>query len=123
MSTFGKCKGGGRRSAARMAIPLIAVITTLKESHSAVLVDISATGAKVRGSDLPKGSEELFVTIEGIIEFGTVAWATDTERGIAFDEPLRSADVARLRQKVAKARGLPAELTAAFEDWAVGFAR
>jgi len=123
MSTFGQCEGGGGRSAARMSMPLIAVVTTMKESHSAVLVDLSATGAKLRGSGLPAISEELFVTIESVIAFGVVTWATETERGIVFDEPLRAADVARLRQKVAKARGLPPELTAALDDWALGFAR
>jgi hypothetical protein len=123
MGTFGKCKGGGRRSATRTAVPLIAVVTTLRESRSAIVVDVSATGAKLQGSNLPQSSEELFLTVEGVVAFGTVAWARDDERGVAFDVPLNANDEARLRQKVALAKGLPPEMKAAFDDWAVGLAR
>ena len=123
MSGFGKCVGGGRRSASRMAVPLIAVVTTLRESRSAILVDVSATGARLLGPDLPQPAEELFLTVEGVVVFGTVAWEKDDERGVAFDEPLKAIDEARLRQRVDQAKGLSPELRAAFDDWAMGFAR
>ena len=123
MSTFGKRNGGGRRSAARLSAPLIAVVTTFRESRSAVLVDVSATGAKLRGRDLPAVSEELFVTIDGTICFGSIAWEQGDERGVAFDEPLLPKDEARLRDRVAQARGLSPEFRHAFEDWAQGLAR
>jgi hypothetical protein len=123
MSSFGKRKGGGRRSAARLSAPLIAVVTTFRESRSAVLVDVSSTGAKLRGRNLPAVSEDLFVTIDGTMAFGTVAWEDGDERGVAFDEPLRPGDEARLRDKVAHSRGLPPEFRQAFEDWTQGLAR
>lgn len=123
MSVFGKCVGGGRRSAARMDVPLVAVVTTLHESRSAIVVDVSATGAKLRGTNLPKSAEDLFLTVEGIVVFGTVAWEENDERGVAFDAPLAPRDEALLKRKVDEARGLPPELKAAFDDWAVGFAR
>ena len=123
MHNFGKQVGGGRRSAARMVAPLTAVITTLRESRSAILVDVSATGAKLRGSDLPGPSEELFLTVDGVIAFGTVAWESNSDRGIVFDAPLKAVDEARLKRKVGEARGLSPDLRAAFDDWAQGFAR
>ena len=123
MSMFGKRVGGGRRSAARMAVPLVAVVTTLNESRSAIVVDVSATGAKLQGSNLPKRTEELFLTVEDMVVFGTVAWEQNDKRGVTFDAPLKAIDEARLKQKVAQAKGLPPELVAAFDDWAAGFAR
>ena len=64
-----------------------------------------------------------FVTIDGTMTFGTVAWEDGDERGVAFDEPLHPGDEARLRDKVAHASGLPLEVRHAFEDWTQGLAR
>lgn len=123
MVAFGKCKGGGRRSAPRSSAPLIAIVTTLTASHSAVLLDVSATGARLQGPDLPQTGEDLFVSIERVVAFGTVVWAKESVRGIAFDEPLNPRDEQQLRQRVSQAHGLPPEIKAAFDDWVLGVAR
>ena len=123
MGTFGKRKGGGRRSATRSPVPLIAIVKTLKGAHSSVLIDVSATGARLRGRDLPQCDEDLSITVEGISAFGTVAWAEGNERGVAFDVSLSARDEEFLRQKVAQFRGMPASIRAAFGDWSMGFAR
>ena len=123
MGTFGKCKGGGRRSAARTTAPLLALVTTLKDSHSAALVDVSSTGARLRGTGLPHEGEALFISVEHMITFGTVAWAHDGELGVAFDRPLDSDDEQYLRQKVALTAGLPPDMKAALDDWMLGAAR
>ena len=106
-----------------MALPLTAVVTTLNESHSAVVWDVSAKGAKLRGLDLPSEGEDLFLSIDGLVLFGTVVRQDDDTRGIAFDQPLNASQEARLRQKVLHANGLPIEIRAAFDDWSAGFAR
>jgi hypothetical protein len=123
MGTFGKSKGGGRRSAPRANAPLVAIITTLQGSHSAVLVDVSATGARLRGPGLPKVGEELFVTVDEVIGFGAIAWCDCDECGVAFDPHLGSVEEEKLRLKVKKAAGLPLEMRAAFENWVVGCGR
>ena len=120
---FGKCDGGGRRTAPRQAAPLIAIITTLKDTHEARLVDVSTTGVRLKGEDLPVEGEELFLTIESVRTFGCVAWRRDGECGIAFEGPLPPDAVNGLRQKAAKMGGQPPELRAAFEDWTLGLAR
>ena len=101
----------------------MAASPVIEESRSAILVDVSATGVKLSGRNLPGVSEDLFVTIDGTMTFGTVAWEDGDERGVAFDEPLRPGDEARLRDKVAHARGLSPEFRHAFEDWTQGLAR
>lgn len=123
LGVFGKCSGGGRRSAVRRTAPLIAILSTLTENHTAVLIDVSETGVRVRGDDLPLEGDELIITIEGVRSFGTVSWTMDGECGIAFDAPLPARDVAVLCQKAATGRGISPEARAAFEDWTLGLAR
>lgn len=123
MGSFGKCKGGGRRSAPRRAAPLIAVLTTLTGSHDAQLIDISRTGARLSGNDLPNEGDELIVTVGGVRAFGCVAWQHDGECGIAFDGPLPAMDVERVRHDAANGGGLTPDQRAAFEDWTLGLAR
>ena len=123
MSAFGKCKGGGRRRAHREHLPLIAIFTTRTRSHHAMLVEVSTTGLRLRGDDLPAEGEDLMVTIEGVTSYGVVAWSRLGFCGIAFDSPLPAGSLQFLEQKVTRARGLPPELVAAMEDWNLGVAR
>jgi|SRR5687768_9492268 len=123
MGAFGKSVGGGRRCAARASTPLIAVLTTLVSSRSAVLVDVSSTGARVRATDLPSMGEEVIVNIERVQAFGTVVWSDSGECGIVFDPPLDADDEEYLRNLVAAARGLPPDIRAAFENWVAGAGR
>jgi len=123
MSTFGKCEGGGRRSAARTPAPLIGLVTTLNETRTAVVVDVSATGARLRGKNLPSKDADFFIHVEGVVTFGTVQWEDGDDRGIVFDTPLAPADEQLLHQKVCEARGHPPEIKAALDEWSVGIAR
>ena len=123
MTVFGKRMGGGRRSAARREGPLIAVLTTLKGSHSAVLADISATGARLRAAQLPDMGEVLTLRIDAVEAFGAVIWVEAGECGIAFDRPLAPDEEQLLRQKVAETHGLPPDIKAAYDTWVLGCAR
>ena len=104
MKPFGKCGGGGRRAAPREAASLLAVYTTVTRSHSALLVDVSDTGARLRTPDLPSAGDELFVTIGEVKAFGCLAWACDGEFVMAFDEPLEADDLADLTERTSEAR-------------------
>jgi len=123
MNAFGKCNGGGRRSSARETAPLIAVFSTLARSHDAVLVDISQTGARLSGDDLPQLGEDFILTVEGVRAVGSVVWAVDGQCGVVFDGPLPATDVESVRRKVSRFAGLTPRMKAAFDDWTAGFAR
>lgn len=123
MSAFGKSQGGGRRVARRETAPLFAVYSTVTQSRRAEVVDVSATGVRLRSRELPQAGEALDVTIEAARGFGTVIWSESGECGIAFDEPLTPEEVAVLQQRVAQMAALPEQVRAALEDWMTGFAR
>jgi len=123
MIAFGKRKGGGRRSAARSTAPLIAVFTTCARSRSAIIADVSSSGVRLRGPDLPKMGEDLVVAMETVEAFGSVVWSDHGECGIAFDQPLALESEQLLQSKVRLARELPLDIQAAFDNWIIGSGR
>jgi PilZ domain-containing protein len=120
---FGKAVGGGRRVAAREYAPVLAVFFTMSQTGKAVVVDVSPTGARLRGESLPMEGEELILSVEKVRTYGTVAWALGDECGISFGEPLAPDSLQALRLSVARAGGLPPEIKAALDDWTTGVAR
>ena len=123
MVAFGKASGGGRRAATRSAAPLVVVLSTLSRTYQAVLVDISATGARVSGRELPAAEDVLDVAIGKVKTFGVVRWRTDTDCGLHFDEPLATEEIVSIRHQAGKGRGLPPAIGAALDDWMLGLAR
>jgi hypothetical protein len=101
--------------------PLIGLYTTLARTGSVILVDLSCTGAKVRGERLPDEGDELILSVEGLKAFGTVAWIQPGECGIRFDLALDGAEVRAVQKKVP--RGFTPEMKAALDDWNLGVAR
>lgn len=119
---FGKRQGGGRRTAARTPVPLIAVLTTVTHSHFAILVDVSRTGARVRGSDLPGEGKDVVVRVDSVRVFATVVWSARGQCGLAFEQAITDDEVERLRQRASnvKVAGLTPQEKAALDDWKVG---
>ena len=117
MTSFGKREGGGRRAESREVAPLMVLLTSLSKSYSAVLVDISLTGARLRGPDLPGVDEDLALAIEDVRTFGTVRWCQNNELGIEFATPISEAEVLSLGCEARTNRGCSAEERAAYEAW------
>lgn len=125
MGAFGKSNGGGRRCAARSAMPLPAVFMTVTRTERATLSDVSCTGAGLLGQNLPPKGEVLELVVEQIRVFGSVAWSTDDECGIAFDAPLMPFEVERLRRAagIPRLASLSVDDRLALEEWLLGVAR
>lgn len=121
--SFGKCQGGGRRRAARGKFPCVIVYRTLLRAGSAFLIDVSRTGARLRGEALPSVGEDLVVNIEGQTIFATVAWSDGANCGLDFDDPLPPATLSAVAEKVTRSRGLSPQQMAAMDDWQGGIAR
>lgn len=123
MVTFGRASGGGRRDGSRESAPLTVTVTTIGNSYTAVLVDISATGARMRCDDLPVIGDELSLTAGRVKTFCTVRWKNDLECGVQFYEPLLQDEVITVRRDVAEGKGLDPATRGAMEDWIIGVAR
>ena len=122
MNAFGKSAGGGRRAAPREVAPLLAVYTTVTRSHSALLLDVSKTGACLRAPELPERGEDVVVSLANVKAFGSVAWVREDQFAVAFDDPIEPDDLLALRRIVATGRGFTPHIKAAIDDWVLGIA-
>jgi PilZ domain len=125
MPMFGKRIGGGRRKASRETLPLPAMLSTIDNYHMATVVDLSSSGARMRGDMLPDAGQSVAIKLDCVRAFGVVAWSNGGECGVAFDEALSRFELERLRREVKLAslawRSVDEKL--ASEDWASGIAR
>ena len=124
---MGKCLDGGtgRRLALRVQVRIPAGVTTTMTTNAAELLNISATGALLRGSELPRTGKEVLVRFERVEAFGTVAWSQDRVCGVRFDQPMSSDELRSLRLNGGSFSRLditPDERLAT-EAWVTGFAR
>jgi hypothetical protein len=103
MRSFGRSIGGGRRHAPRQALPIPATISSLHATREISVVDLSATGARVQGPQLPSAGDPVSIWMETVRVFGLVAWVRGNQCGIEFDPPLPSFEVERLRREVRRA--------------------
>jgi PilZ domain len=125
MNSFGKSKGGGRRSAERVPAPVLAVLSTVSHDHRAALVNISSIGARLSAPDLPAEGTDVIFRTGKICTFGQVVWAERGQCGVAFEGPLANSDVDRLRSEgnMWSLVGLSPEETAGAEQWELGVSR
>jgi hypothetical protein len=125
MARFGNKGGGGRRAAPRVDAPVPVVLETISASYGAVLVDISFSGARLRGEYLPSPGSEVILLADPVEIFGTIAWSHSRECGVHFDAPLPSYQMALLQHdaQLTRAAGVTPEERQAIHDWASGLAR
>jgi PilZ domain len=101
MPMFGKRIDGvdGRRSAIREPMLLSAAILTLNRSFSAIIVDVSATGARLGGCREVSQGDDLWIKVGVIDALATVVWAEEGQCGVTFDAALSDADLDHLRKE------------------------
>jgi hypothetical protein len=78
----------GRRSSPREPVILAASAWAIGGSRSVLIADISATGARLQGRDLPPSATDVLITVGPIETFATVNWRADDECGVEFDVKL-----------------------------------
>lgn len=115
----------GRRSEPRAYLVLPAATVALSGNRHVALLDVSRTGARLKGAGLPETGKEIVLKCGGIEAFGTVAWAAADRRGIHFDEPIGGRDLVALRALAAAAgeSEMTLEESQAEADWSSGLAR
>ena len=115
----------GRRAVPRAHIVLPATVDALNGRQRISLLDVSQTGACLKGKGLPAAGKDVILKCAGIDTFGTVAWADGERRGLAFDEPIGAGELVALRKVAAAAEssGVSSEELQATADWLNGLAR
>ena len=100
-------------------------ITTVSASRTVDVVNVSRTGAKLRGHDLPAKGTDLLMRVGPIDVLATIVWQCSDSCGVTFDTQVSDSEIAQLRRETSCAsvtKLTPAERLAA-EDWLTGFAR
>ena len=125
MSNFGKSAGGGRRSSVRNDVPMLAVVMTLSRTRTAVVADLSSSGIRLKGDDLPSKGQLLEVKLDNVVAFGAVVWSTGSQCGIAFEPALASTDVEALRIRAGKSKlsSMSVQERQALDEWLLGVSR
>ena len=124
MATFGKRVDGvdGRRAAVRQTVAMPASMFSLEQSRVVIVEDISTTGAKLTGAELPKLGEDVWIKAGPIDAFGTVAWGDDHACGVIFEQPLNAAedDFIQTEGRLMRLTKLTAAEREALADWRNG---
>jgi|KBSMisStandDraft_5_1062788.scaffolds.fasta_scaffold09802_7 hypothetical protein len=76
---------------------MVAVISASGVHHNAELLDLSRTGARLKGRSFPDEGEELTFRAEKVSAAGIVVWLDGEHCGLAFDTPIAAAEVQRIR--------------------------
>src|SRR5437763_1162851 len=115
----------GRRAEPRAYIQLAASLEGLGGRNSASLLDVSRTGARLEGAQLPTAGKDVVLRCGSVDTFGTVVWNASGRCGVHFDEPIGGKELVALRGiAVATERsGMTPEELQARADWANGLAR
>ena len=124
---FGKRidKPGGARHAAREVAMLRAAIMTVADSHAVDLLDLSKTGARIRGRDPPAPGQEVLILIGKLEAFGRVVWRDDDQCGIHFDIALGESAFETVKSECAPSYVLASdpETWLVASDWQCGYYR
>jgi hypothetical protein len=113
---------GGRRKSQRARVLLSVAMHTVGASRTASLLDVSATGAKLRVRLPLRLGDEVWLSILSNELFGKVVWVGEEECGVTFETPIPEAIAAKLQQRgrVVPMPRLSLEEQLAIEDWKAG---
>ncbi|HET9866878.1 MAG TPA: PilZ domain-containing protein [Nitrospira sp.] len=101
MLQFGRRVDGlsGRRRRVRQPVILAASAMSIDRSRSVLVADLSPSGAKLLGRDLPNEGSEVLVAVGSQDSFATIVWRNDDGCGIEFEQPLPQHRLAQLEHE------------------------
>ena len=124
MDKFGKRVDGieGRRAAVRQTVSMPASMFSLEHSRVVIVEDISTTGAKLSGGDLPKLGEDVWIKAGPVDAFGTVVWIDEFVCGVTFEQPLNASEDSFIQEeaRMMSLTKLTAAEREALADWRHG---
>jgi hypothetical protein len=81
-------KPGGARRAVREGMMIRASVMTPTQTVGVDLIDVSKSGAKLRGDNLPAPGHEVLLLLGRLEAFGSVIWRDEDQCGVHFDVAL-----------------------------------
>jgi hypothetical protein len=124
MEKFGKRVDGidGRRAAVRQNVSMAASMFSLEHSRVVIVEDISTSGAKLTGEELPKLGEDVWIKAGPVDAFGTVVWVDDFVCGVTFEQPLNRTEEEFITSeaRLMSLTNLTSAERAALADWRSG---
>lgn len=96
MPTFGKLNEP-HRSVPRTKSARAATLAADDKKYFVTLVDLSRTGARLCGPEIPEKGHEVLFRAKGIEVFGKVVWSDASECGVDFTGPISAIEVQRLQ--------------------------
>lgn len=97
MRFFGISQARGRRSVPRTLAPLEALLSTPAADHSAELLDLSRTGARLGAVCFLDEGQQVMFRAEKVRAAAEVVWIDGGECGVEFDTPIAADEVKRIR--------------------------
>lgn len=88
----------GRRSSARLRLSLPARFQSIEETHKAILLNISRTGAQIAILNSVRAGEGGILECGSLKAFGIVARSEFSINAVEFEEPLTEDDVLGIRR-------------------------
>ena len=76
---------GRQRTQGRLPVRLVAKLASRMRTHSAILENISKSGAKLALDNAPQVGSEVILQWHGNELFGRVTWTSPTQCGLVFD--------------------------------------
>lgn len=77
-----------RRQWPRQLMILSARLCTVTQDYAIRIRDLSPGGARIEGADLPEIGADVMLKRGNADAFGSIAWVSGNQAGIAFDEEL-----------------------------------
>lgn len=81
-------EGEPRRAALRRRVMLTARLSTSSAAYEVRIRDISATGARIEGAELPRQDSAVLLKRGTFSVYGRLVWVNGTAGGMQFDEAL-----------------------------------
>jgi hypothetical protein len=114
----------GRRREGRLRLGLLAKLELVCGNETCEVVDLSATGARLRVSKAPRVGNSCILLLDTIEAFGSIVWSSGQLCGMKFDERLLESALIdfRVRREEIAGREQVEELEFA-RDWVEGRVR
>jgi hypothetical protein len=93
MSLEGQGKSRGKRSQGRLEVRLQATLQTRSGTQSAILENISKSGAKLRATNPPAAGSDVILRWHEHEAFGSISWTSATHCGLRFPSILSPAQL------------------------------